>query len=278
MAVKLVSYTDQTVIGLTLGAASVALFALPLQLIEYGRVLINGIGAVLLPRLTVLEMKRDIRGLGNAYVEVSRMTCAVAAFINVQLIMLGPAFLARWVGHEFAAPAPVILLCLGIASVLQAVSIQAPLPFLQATRHLTLPAIVLLAEGVVNVALSLALIPRFGLNGVALGTLIPSFFISFLVIPFFVCRRLDVRPARLVSHAILPAFLVGGITLFVLAGLDALYASATYRAIVAKAVVSAIPAAALLALVVARSGRSALLGITDMARHPVGQAALSIEE
>lgn len=238
MAVKLISYTDQTVIGLTLGAAAVALYVLPLQLIEYGRLVVGGMVAVLLPRLTVLQMNGDAAGLARTYLQVSRLSCALAAFINVELIVLGPAFLSRWVGPEFGEHAHFVLLCLGVSSVVHAISSQAALPFYQATDRLVFPGVVLLLEGAANVALSLVLIPRMGLDGVALGTLIPSLCISFLILPRYMSRALHVRLPQLVTDALLPACGVAAVTFVALAGLEYPFAGHSYLMLTVRAGVS----------------------------------------
>ena len=55
-SLRLISYTDTTVIGVVLGAASVGLYSLPLQIIEYTRLAVIGLlRASCLARITVLH-------------------------------------------------------------------------------------------------------------------------------------------------------------------------------------------------------------------------------
>jgi O-antigen/teichoic acid export membrane protein len=53
-------------------------------------------------------------------------------------------------------------------------------------------AIAMLAEAIANVALSLALLPRLGIVGVAWGTAVPSVVSSACFWPLYICRSLDI--------------------------------------------------------------------------------------
>jgi O-antigen/teichoic acid export membrane protein len=68
-------------------------------------------------------------------------------------------------------------------------------------------AVTSIAAGVANVALSIALIPHFGLMGVALGTLIPAAIEFSLVILPYAFRVIKVAPGRFVRESIVPAVL-----------------------------------------------------------------------
>jgi hypothetical protein len=57
----------------------------------------------------------------------------------------------------------------------------------------------------VNVALSVALVRRFGLVGVAVGTLIPVCLVLMLVVFPAGCRRVEVTVADAFRHAVWPA-------------------------------------------------------------------------
>ncbi|HUU34204.1 MAG TPA: hypothetical protein VMW48_09070, partial [Vicinamibacterales bacterium] len=168
-AVKLISYTDTTVIGVTLGAASVALYTLPVQLIEYARTAVTGFSGVFLPRLAGLVARQDHAGLRAAYLSAMRFACVLSGWMVVSMIVLGPAFLNRWVGPAFGTPVQMVLLWLAVAAFGQVVSTQVPLPFYQALHIVALPAAVLTVEAAINLGLSLWLAPRIGIVGVAVA-------------------------------------------------------------------------------------------------------------
>jgi len=201
----LVSYTDVVVIGLLIGAAGVAVYSVPLQLVTYGRVAVQGMTSALLPRLTAYETIGDRAALASAYTRVARVTNYVAGFIALNLLTLGVPFLRLWVGDEFADGSFAILTCLALAGYCQAVSTQTAVPFYQAMNALRAPVIVLLVEGGANLALSIWLAGPLGVAGVAVATLVPTLLISSVFLPANLCRRLQLRFKTLFTSAILPS-------------------------------------------------------------------------
>jgi O-antigen/teichoic acid export membrane protein len=204
LAVKIISYTDTTVIGFALGPAAVALYVLPLQLVEYGRILVGGVSTVLLPKLAGEQVRGSAEGLAKSYLQASRVTGVLAVFLYINLIFLGAPFLRLWVGSEFANNAIPILVCLGIAGVAQALSTQVSLPFHQATDTLRRPVTILLTEAALNLVLSLVLVRSLGLTGVALSTLLPALAFTFVLLPPSLCRTLRVPFRTWANAAITP--------------------------------------------------------------------------
>ena len=207
-AVKLISYTDTTVIGLTLGAASVGLYALPLQLIDYVRTALAGFATVFLPRLTVLHAKGDLSSLRAAFVQSSRIAAALAAFLLTNVVFLGTSFLSLWVGPEFGAPVRWVILCLAGATLLHVFLTIGPLSFYQAMHLLEVPERVLLFEAAGNLALSVVLAPLLGITGVAIATVAPAFFVSFMILPRYLCRKLSLSVWSFLHSSLRPALLI----------------------------------------------------------------------
>ena len=216
-ATTLSGYTDTTVIGVMLGAASVAVYALPMQLVEYVRVAASGASGVLLPRLTVAAERGDIDRLRNAYVRTVRSVAFLSVFLATHVIALGPAFLTLWVGADFGNNAYWVIACLSLAVIFHIVAVIIPSGFYQAMGLLRVPALVLLAEAVANLVLSVLFARQFGIVGVALGTLVPALVVSCFVLPPHLWRHLRL-PVTTAMRALLPA----AVLLFVLLGTQAL--------------------------------------------------------
>jgi O-antigen/teichoic acid export membrane protein len=204
-AIKLISYSDTTIIAMMLGATSVALYSLPLQLVEYVRIVIGGISGVFLPRLAVLVDSGDFMTLRRVYLSSIRIAGLVGAWLIGNVIALGVPFLTLWVGSDFGEPATYVLVFLCVAAWLHILSSQLPLPFYQALNLLATPARVLLIEASANVALSILLAPRFGIAGVAAATLLPALTVSFVILPRFLCRALTIGTWEWVYTAIIPS-------------------------------------------------------------------------
>jgi O-antigen/teichoic acid export membrane protein len=243
--VKLISYTDTTVIGLMLGAASVALYSLPLQLVEYARLAISGFSGVLLPQLTILATTGDLATLRKRYLDSARIACFLSGWLAALIIALGPSFLSRWVSPEFGAPVQWVLVCLAVAGFGQVLTTQVPIGFYQSLHVLAFPAAVLMAEALLNVALSVWLAPRLGLNGVAIATLIPALFVSVGLLPPYLCRKLEVPVRTFVLQSVVPGVLMLLATLLTQWMLSQLIDAATYPVIALRALTT-LPIAALL--------------------------------
>lgn len=192
VALLTIGYTDTALIGILLGAASVTVYALPLQLIEHSRILVTGMTQSLLPELAAMRIRGDVAGLRRVYLRVSRAAAAIAAFVNVHLVLLGPSFLAIWIGPGFEDDARRILPFLALAATCGALSTQVLNPFYQAMDLLRTLVVILLVEAVVNIGLSVLFAQTLGVWGVALATAIPALAITMMLSPRFMLPRLQV--------------------------------------------------------------------------------------
>lgn len=210
---RLISYADTTVIGLVLGAAAVGLYSLPLQLVDYGRTIVFGISSVMLPHLAGLQAAGELEKFRWSYLRTVKVAAFIAAFINVNIIALGPAFIHLWVGPPFSDAAQLLLICLGAAAFVQAAAVQCQIPFCIALGRLRFAAFILGIEGLSNLGLSLWLAPHYGISGVAIGTVIPAVLISGLFLPMYVARRVGVSLRLLALQVVWPvAWFVGILT------------------------------------------------------------------
>ena len=265
-SVKLISYTDTAVIGFTLGATSVAIYALPLQLVEYSRAGISGLAGVLLPRLTVHVAKGDMGSVREAFLDSVRIALCLAGWLGATLVATGPLFLDVWVGTEYGGQAVWIVIFLCVAMMTHVVASQVPLPFYQALNIVGFPAFVLLCEAGVNLCLSILLAPRLGLFGVALATAGPAVLISGLILPRFACRRLGIRLSTFAASAVLPGLVVLVGTLLCQFAIAQVFTGATYVSVVLRVVASAPVGATLGLWLLPRAQRVYLLDAVGLGR------------
>jgi O-antigen/teichoic acid export membrane protein len=207
-SLRLISYTDTTVIGVVLGAASVGLYALPLQIIEFIRLAVTGYSRVLLARISVLHANGDEAAVRRAYLLSLRVASLIASFLLANVMWLGVPFLNLWVGPAFGEPARWVFVWLSLATFLHVFSTLAAQPFYSGMRKLRLPAQMLVLEAVLNLVLSITMAKRLGITGVALATLLPAC-ISFAVLPGWLARTLSVSAGTWVRSAMLPAAMLG---------------------------------------------------------------------
>jgi len=276
-AVRLISYTDTTVIGVLLGASSVAIYVLPLQLIEFVRLVLVGFSGVLLPKLTVSSASGDMRAVQRSFVLSVRVGATLAAFLAANLAVLGAPFLALWVGPEYAASARWIIVALGAATVFQVYNSLMTLPYYQALHLMAVPARVLMLEGLVNLILSVVFARMYGVVGVAFATLLPTFFVSFLTLSRYLSKHLELPVSSVVWRSLGPAALIAALVLATNWLLKGIVPDTSYGALFVRAAASAVPA--LVAAVACSSpeerqrARAALFGSPDDTRPAAPLAA-----
>jgi len=101
----------------------------------------------------------------------------------------GEKLIGLWVGPEnFAGTA--VLLCFGLMFPLHTIVGSSAQVLIGMAQHKKL-AWVLFSEGILNVGLSILLLHRFGVLGVALGTVIARAVTSLWFAPWYVCRILQ---------------------------------------------------------------------------------------
>lgn len=206
-SVRLISYTDTTVIGVALGASSVGLYALPLQLTEYTRSVIGSYSGVLIARLAGLHAQGDVESLRQTFIRSARIASVLAAFSLSNLIWLGVPFLELWAGPGFGEPVRWVIIWLSLATFLTTSSLVVTLPFFHSMQILAIPVRILFVEALLNLGLSVALARPFGITGVAAATFFPAC-LTFALLPRLVARRLSVPMTRYVHFTMLPALMV----------------------------------------------------------------------
>lgn len=254
MGELVIVYTDTALIGVILGAASVSMYALPLQLIEYSRVVVSGITQSLLPEIAALRSRGDTAGMRRLYFQAARMSATMAFFINVHLVMLGPAFLAVWVGPEIADGSFPILVCLAIAATASAASLQVLVPYYQALDQVRVLAVIVVVEAVANFALSIWLATRLGVWGVALATALPAVAVSLLLAPRRVLALLGIGLPQVVRQVVLPALAVGAAGAVVQVALGPWLPVTSYGTLAVRAMASCVIAGLAVPLAFPRDG------------------------
>jgi O-antigen/teichoic acid export membrane protein len=207
---KLNYQIDEIVIGIVSGMQAVAVWAVAERVISGTQRLTNQLNGVLFPVVVDSDASQREERLQQILLHGTLLSLAMVVPVCVALILLAEPLVRVWIGPAMLGAAPLIQL-LALAVVIRVGNATATTVLKGAGRHRFL-AWVNLSTGLVNVALSVALIGRLGLPGVAIGTLIPIAAASIFVVQPAACRRvgLPVRAAFMKSivPAIWPAFIV----------------------------------------------------------------------
>jgi len=180
------SYTDAIVIARVLSVALITPFNIATRLIEYMKFLFSAAGSPLMGLMSELEGRGERAWLCQVFLRSTRYF-ALGAFFTGGLFWLdGRALIELWVGASYSSSYP-LLLALALGYVFSCAQLPSNLLLFATARHRFL-AWLTLAEGGVNLGLSVLWGRQYGLMGVALGTTLPLLAACVLVEPVYVLR------------------------------------------------------------------------------------------
>lgn len=166
--------------------------------------LVISVGAVVMPLATRLKTVGDLGALRDVFLKWSKICLSIVLLIGIYLFVAGPAFLAAWVGPEFEEPSGRVLQVLMLSFLAYLPVRGVALPILMGLGKPKAPAFALLAMGVLNLIVSLALVHTLGVFGVALGTAIPNVLFALFVLTL-ACRELSVPVREYVGYVVVRA-------------------------------------------------------------------------
>ncbi len=180
--------TDQLIISSFIGVAAVTAYSIAFRLWSIPAGLITTLSNVLLPYISELDVYGNLPRLRDLYSKLTKYSLLLAMGVFACVAAFGEKLINLWVGPEnFAGTA--VLFCFGLMFPLHTIVGSSAQVLIGMAQHKKL-AWVLFSEGILNVGLSLLLLHRFGVLGVALGTVIARLMTSFWFAPWYVCRIL----------------------------------------------------------------------------------------
>ena len=190
VAEKLRFQSDVVVIGAFLSASAITTFSIGARLVEYAGYTVKGMSQIFTPMSSQFHAAGDLDRLRRTFAAGNR-ACAFIIFpLCVTLIILGKPIIESWVGIQYVGSYSILVLLIIPRTLYLAQSTSIRI-LLGMGRHRVLAAALLL-EGGLNLLLSLLLVRRLGIVGVALGTAIPLACTSLFFLPRHLGHILDV--------------------------------------------------------------------------------------
>jgi O-antigen/teichoic acid export membrane protein len=182
--------TDAVIIGSFLSVSAITYFSIGARLVDYAAEVVSNMAQIFTPMSSHFHATGDYKRLRTIFLTGNR-ACALIMFpISAALILMGKSVIEAWVGPRYVSSYTVLLILLIPATLYHAQSTSNRILF-GMSLHKSL-AIVVLIEGIANVALSIALIRPLGIVGDAIGTAIPLLCTSIFFLPRHLCRHLEV--------------------------------------------------------------------------------------
>ncbi|HUP27845.1 MAG TPA: oligosaccharide flippase family protein [Chloroflexia bacterium] len=194
--------------------------------------------SVFLPAASEMEARRQTGHLQRLLLTGTRVAFALTLVAALWLLAFGRQVMEVWVGpgHEEALPVLYIFLAVFLVSAAQ----NPAGAILKGMGRVRALSISVLLEYAANIAISLLLIPRIGIAGAAVGTLVPALVNDLFVIPWLVCRALGLGYGRFIASTLAGPVLAAVPTLLLLWPLSVWLRSASLVTISAGAIAAVI--------------------------------------
>ncbi len=198
IAVQIGFNLDNIVVGAALGTSAVAIYAVTLRLADTQRQVSSQFNTLMFPVVVRYGAENDPDALRRMLVEGTRLALTLVCGVTVCLMGFAAPLIAHWMGPGFEGS----VLPLQVLAVAGVVLVgQGPLGnILLGTGRHRLVAFAALGEALANLGLSVVLVRRFGLLGVAVGTAVPVFVANLFVLAPAACRQLEVGIADFVRE------------------------------------------------------------------------------
>ena len=223
-AVLLILRIDPLIIDSFLPLAAVASYAVAARIAEYSLLINKQFSNALMPLLSQAHGAGSQETVRLVLVDGSRYLLAIAVPLLALLGFYASDLLVFWLGDEFAHVTPALrfLVAAVACTVLQ---LNAANTLGMTGRH-RFVALAMAASALLNVALTILLIPRYGLTGAAAATLVASASIELGVILPAACRHTGVRLLSFGRQVLLPCVAPLALTVTVVVASEAAFPSA----------------------------------------------------
>ncbi len=203
LANKINYSTDAIVIGAFLGTSAVAVWAVAQRLIEIVQRVTDQLNGVLFPIVVDSSTVQRLDRLQKILLQGTRLSLAMVVASATILGLTARPLVMLWVGPEFSGSVTVIYILSFVVAVRVGNATSAVI--LKGSERHRLLAIANVVMAAANLGLSVLLVRRYGLIGVAVGTLIPMVIISGLVVFPAACRRVNISILTVIRESVWPA-------------------------------------------------------------------------
>ncbi len=197
------SNTDNFVIGYFISASAVTHYFIGFRLVEYATKLLGAAtSSMMMPVFTRFVAQNRKHELEQKTQFITRFNLSLALSVTMTLVFIGDDFIHRWMGPEFTDSYKILVILLTGNLVMYTTS--ALNSGLYASNKHKINALFGIAEVIINLILSIALVQSMGILGAAIGTFIPLVLFRLFIYPFYALKALSMSPAKYYSSFIRP--------------------------------------------------------------------------
>jgi O-antigen/teichoic acid export membrane protein len=181
LAANTVMQIDKFLVGALVSLSAVGYFVVPLQVAQRLPSLVGNVAVAFLPAASAFHGQSDRARLNELYLRATKLVALLVFPLTSMLVIFAHPILTFWIGQTFAEKSSLALQLLAIGYGLNTFS-TIPAITSDSMGRPGVTASFSVASTVLNVGVSLLLIPRFGIEGAALAIVVNSV----LLVPYFI--------------------------------------------------------------------------------------------
>ena len=189
-AMQLVYYSDAFVIGYFLTAAAITIYTIPWSLSEYTNKLILAIAQTFVPVFSEQDATEGNEEIYRTYITGTKFMLLISNLLCIGILAVGDHFVGIWMGPRYAVECSLILSVLFITQLIKGPQLLSYSILLGTSNHRKF-SMYNFGFSLLNLFLSIMLVQRFGLIGVAIGTAITQITFFGIVTPILTSRVIN---------------------------------------------------------------------------------------
>jgi O-antigen/teichoic acid export membrane protein len=194
IAVQIVFYTDNIIVGAFLSVGAVTLYSIAGSLAMYSGQVSTSMGTTFIPMASSLDASGQASSLQKLLLRGTQAMLGLMLPIGLSLLLRGKTFIGLWMGPQYSETSGTVLQILLISQFFTIANSTAGQIAYGVDKHKSVATWAAI-EAMLNLGLSIVLVKTTGLYGVAWGTSISQALIHLIFWPRFVRRELGV-PVR----------------------------------------------------------------------------------
>lgn len=203
---------DRLIIGAMMGTSYVTYYVVPATLATRIHGLVSSITNVLFPLSSDLVATNQMARLKQVYLRATKYTLVLSTAISLPLFALSHTILSLWMGAEFAKNSSYVMSLLALSYCLVSMAVI-PYYFFNGLNKPQVNAFYGVINGVANVTSCLLLVPRLGLKGAAISSLIGIASLPAFI--YHITRAMDLNMRELLRTIYLKIIAAGAAELII---------------------------------------------------------------
>lgn len=187
---KLRYRVDTVLITAYIGLSAVTHYNVGFNLIMYYIMIVSKLLLRFETYVSQEEGMNNYESIRNKFMFLTKLSTLLSVFIGTSLIFYGKQFISRWMGDSYIDSYNILLILVISSTILLAQYPTRSVLFgISKNKFWAYSNII---EGIANVGLSLLLVKKYGIIGVALGTTIPMLVMKIFIQPVYICKILKI--------------------------------------------------------------------------------------